>query len=182
LVDLLEQPESESDVQVARAEMLGHPQVQELIAGTSAWGDRSLKRHNHAGHPIYKFSTLADFGTRADDDGLPVSIAAMKARQAPEGAWQTVVNIPTWFGGSGKDDWHWMVCNAPTLLYCLLAFGLDGGPHVLKAVEHLMGMPGSTQALPFWRRHRLPEAQIPIRVVRHAARGGRAQPIRVRPP
>ncbi len=52
LVDLLEQPESEPDVQVARAEMLGHPQVQQLIAGTSAWGDRSLKRHNDAGHPI----------------------------------------------------------------------------------------------------------------------------------
>jgi len=140
LVDLLEQPESAAEVQVARAEMLGHPQVQELITSTSTWGDRPLKRHNDAGHPIYKLSTLADFGLRADDVGLPDIIAALMAHQAAEGALQTVVNIPARFGGSGEDEWSWMACDAPTLLYSLLAFGLDGDPRVQKAVEHLVDL------------------------------------------
>ena len=140
LVDLLEQPEGDAKVQAARADMLGHPRVQDLIASASGWGDRPLKRHNDASHPIYAFSTLADFGLRTDDDGMSGSIAAMMAHQAPSGAWQTVVNIPARFGGSGEDQWSWMACDAPTLLYSLLAFGLDGDPRVQKAVEHLAGL------------------------------------------
>lgn len=138
LVDLLDRPEDESGVQAARAEMLGHPQVQELIASASTWGKHPLKRHNDAGHPIYKFSTLADFGARAGDAGMSGGIDAVLAHQAPEGALQTVVNLPTRFGGSGEDVWSWMACDAPTLLYSLLAFGLGGDPRVHRALEHLV--------------------------------------------
>ena len=140
LVDLLDQPEYQIEVQAARGEMLAHPRVQYLITETTTWGDHPLKRHNDAGHPIYKFATLADFGVRAGDDGLSVSIGAMMAHQAPRGALQTVVNIPTRFGGSSEDEWSWMACDAPTLLYCLLAFGLGSDPRVQKAVEHLVSL------------------------------------------
>ena len=64
-VDLLNRPEDDPEVQTARAEMLAHPQVQALAAQAATWGDRPLKRHNDASHPIYAFSTLADFGVQA---------------------------------------------------------------------------------------------------------------------
>lgn len=140
LVDLLDRPEYGAEVQAARSEMLANPKVQGLITEMTAWGDRPLKRHNDAGHPIYKFATLADFGARADDDGMSDSIGAVIANQAPEGALQTVVNIPTRFGGSGEDEWSWMACDAPTLLYSLLAFGLGSDPRVQKAAEHLVSL------------------------------------------
>lgn len=140
LVDLLERPEDEAGVQAARAEMLRHPQVQALIGSASTWGKDPLKRHSDAGHPIYSFSTLADFGVRADDDGMSETIDAVLAHQAPEGALQTRVNIPTRFGGSGEDEWSWMACDAPTLLHCLLAFGLGGDPRVQNSLEHLVNL------------------------------------------
>lgn len=140
LVDLLDQPEYGAEVQAARSEMLAHLKVQDLITETTHWGDHPLKRHNDAGHPIYKLSTLADFGARADDDGMSDSIGAVIANQAPEGALQTVLNIPTRFGGGGKDEWGWMACDAPTLLYSLLAFGLGGDPRVHKAAKHLLSL------------------------------------------
>jgi hypothetical protein len=51
-----------------------------------------------------------------------------------------VVNIPKAFGGTGEDTWTWMLCDAPTLLYALLAMGLDDDPRVKRAVEHLVSL------------------------------------------
>jgi hypothetical protein len=139
LVDLLDQRPSAPKARAARIEMLAHPQVQALIAETATWGDRPFKRHNDASYPIYKFSTLADFGVRADDGkvtGLAAGIKAVLAHQSPEGAFQSLVNISKTFGGTGEDLWTWMLCDAPTSLYVLLPMGLKD-PRVQRAVKHL---------------------------------------------
>ncbi|NIO72730.1 MAG: hypothetical protein GTN71_27850 [Anaerolineae bacterium] len=140
LLDLLDRPEDDPEVQAARAEMLAHPQVQALIAEAATWPGYALKRHNDASHPIYKFSTLADFGLRADDPGMSAGIEAVMAHQSPEGAFQSLMNIPKRFGGTGEDTWTWMLCDAPTLLYALLAFGLGNAPCVQRAVDHLVSL------------------------------------------
>ena len=140
LVDLLDRPEDDPEVQAARAEMLAHPQVQALIAEAAAWPGYPLKRHNDAKHPLYKFSTLADFGVRASDAGMAVGIEAVMAHQSPEGASQILVNVPKAFGGTGEDMWTWMLCDAPTLLYALLAMGPGDDPRVQRAVDHLGGL------------------------------------------
>jgi hypothetical protein len=156
LLDLLDRPENDPEVQAARAEMLAHPQVQALIAEAAAWPGYPLKRHNDAGHPIYKFSTLADFGLRADDpgpalshalsevegavEGMAAGIEAVMAHQSPEGAFQSLMNIHKRYGGTGEDAWSWMLCDAPTLLYALLAFGLGEDQRAERAVEHLVGL------------------------------------------
>jgi hypothetical protein len=140
LVDLSGQPVDDPKVKAERATLLAHPQVQALVAAAAAWGQRPLKRHNDAGHPLYAFSTLADFGLTADDRGLEPAIAAVLAHQSAEGAFQSVLNIAPQFGGSGEDTWTWLLCDAPTLLYSLLAMGLGSQPPVQRAVEHLAGL------------------------------------------
>jgi hypothetical protein len=140
LVDLLDRAEDDPEVSAARAQMLAHPQVQTLMAEAAAWGDRPLKRHNDAGHPIYALSTLADFGVQADDPGMAPGIEAVMAHQSPEGAFQTLVNIPKAFGGTGEDTWSWILCDAPTLLYALLAMGTDDDPRIQQAIDHLTGV------------------------------------------
>jgi hypothetical protein len=148
MVDLLDRPENDPEVQSARAEMLAHPQVQALIVEAATWPGYPLKRHNDASHPIYKFSTLADFGLRAADpgpalsevEGMAAGIKAVMAHQSPEGAFQSLMNIHKRYGGTGEDTWSWMLCDAPTLLYALLAFGLGEDQRVERAVEHLVGL------------------------------------------
>jgi hypothetical protein len=137
-LDLLNQPETDTNVQAARAEMLAHPHVQTMMAETAAWGQAPFKRHNDAGYPIYKFSTLADFGVWAADPGMATGIKAVLAHQSAEGAFQTLVNIPKTFGGSGQDAWTWLLCDSPTLLYVLLKMGLNDDPRVQQAVKHLV--------------------------------------------
>ena len=140
LVDLLDRPEDDPEVVSARAEMLACQQVQEMIAEAAAWPGHVLKRHNDASHAIYKLSTLADFGARADDPGLRTGVEAVMAHQSPEGAFQTIVSIPKAFGGTDEDTWTWMLCDSPTLLYVLLAMDLSDDARVNRAVEHLAGL------------------------------------------
>jgi len=140
LVDLLDRPEGAPNVQTARAEMVAHLQVQKLIAEAATWPGYALKRHNDAKHPLYKWSTLADFGVRASDPGLDAAIRAVMAHQSPEGAFQSLENIPKTFGGTGEDAWTWVLCDAPTLLYALLALGLGDDERVRRAVTHLTGL------------------------------------------
>jgi hypothetical protein len=138
LVDLLDRPDDDGEVQAARQEMLSHPQVQHLIAITADRPTLALKRHNDASHPIYALSTLADFGIRAEDPGITESVEVVLAHQSAEGAFQTLVNVSKSFGGTGEDAWSWMVCDAPTLLYSLLAIGLGVDGRVRRAVDHLV--------------------------------------------
>jgi hypothetical protein len=140
LVDLLEQPDSSTEVLAARQAMLDHPQVRSLINEASNWPGYALKRHNDAKHPIHKLSTLADFGLNIDDPGLDQAIDRVLSHQSPEGAFETQVFIPKAFGGSDQDKWAWILCDSPTLLYSLLAVGLDDQPSVRIAVDHLAGL------------------------------------------
>jgi hypothetical protein len=142
LVDLLDRQDDDPAVQAARAEMLAHPQVQSLVAAATTWGERPLKRHNDASHPIYAFSTLADFGLQADDPGMAANLDAILAHQSPDGAFETVINLPARFGGSGEDEWSWMACDAPTLLYTLLSMGLGSDERVQRATSHLVSLVG----------------------------------------
>lgn len=137
-LDLLGLPEDAPEVNTTRVAMLAHPQVQALSAAASDWPGSALKRHNDAGHPLYALSTLADFGLRVGDPGPAVAIDAVLAHQSAEGAFQSVLNIGVTYGGTGEDAWTWALCDAPTLLYTLLAMGLGGDERVRRAVGHLL--------------------------------------------
>jgi hypothetical protein len=140
LVDLLDRPTDDPQVQDARSEMIAHPQIQSMIEGTADWPGYPLKRHNDAAHMIYKFSTLADFGIRVSDSNMAKGIEAVLSHHSPEGPFQIVVNIPKAFGGTGEDMWTWILCDSPTLLYSLLAMGLGEDSRVRRAVDHLVGL------------------------------------------
>ena len=147
-LDLLGQLEDEPQVSAARQDMIAHPQVRSLVAEVAGWpGDLPLQRHNDASHLLHKLGVLADFGLRADDPGMDGVLKRLMNHQSPEGAFQTLVSIPKAFGGSGEDAWTWMLCDAPTLLYGLLAVGIGkqalvqgDGDRVRLAVEHLVGL------------------------------------------
>jgi len=141
LVDLMGQPASDPDVIAARTEMVTHLQVQALLAAASTWGEAPFKRHNDANHPIYALSTLADFGLQADDPGVGVLLEKIMARQSLQGAYQSLLNISQAYGGSGEDQWTWMACDAPVVLYALLAMGLPAeDARLQRAAAHLEGL------------------------------------------
>lgn len=140
LRDLLGCAEGDNEARAARAEMLAHPAVRGLLAQAATWGQLPLTRHNDSGHPLHALATLADFGLCADDPGLEPVLDALLSRQSSEGALLTPLLVAKAFGGSGEAQWTWMACDAPVLLYILLAAGLGGDGRVRRAAEHLAGL------------------------------------------
>lgn len=138
--DLLDQPENDPKVRVDRQAMLSEPAIKNLIAQTAGWPGNSLRRHNDASHLLHTFSVLADFGIRVNDPGMEVGIQAILSHHSPQGAFQSLINIPKAFGGSDEDQWTWILCDAPTLLYTLAQMGLVEDARVRQAADFLVSL------------------------------------------
>jgi len=139
-LDLLGCSPEDDQVQADREAMLAHPQVRGLIERAAQLDSLPFKRHNDAAYPLYALSTLADFGLQAPDPGLDGVVRQVLAHASPEGPLRSLVNVPRVFGGTGEDGWVWMACDAPTLLYALLALGVGDVPDVQRAAAHLVGL------------------------------------------
>ncbi|MGC9393614.1 MAG: hypothetical protein ACP5J4_02020 [Anaerolineae bacterium] len=136
-VDLLCQPEDNLQVAAARQAMIAHPQIQALLGELAEWPGPPLKRHNDATHLLHKLVFIADAGLRVGDPGVERIVERVLAHQSAQGPFQIVVNIPTHFGGSGKDALNWSLCDAPSVVYALLKVGLGDDSRVHAAVAHL---------------------------------------------
>jgi hypothetical protein len=138
--DLLGQPEDESPVLEARQAMLAHPQVEGLLAELAEWPGSVLKNHKDASHLLHKLTFAADLGLRAGDPGVDQVIGRILDQPAEKGPFQVRVNINPRYGGTGEDQWAWMLCDAPLVLYAMLKFGLADDPQVQSAVHCLVSL------------------------------------------
>ena len=139
-IDLLGQTEDSSEVQAAREAMLAHPQIQDLVSELQEWPGQILKSHKDAKHPLHKLTFLADLGLRSGDVGVQRIVDRILAHQSSEGPFQVLVNIPTRYGGTGEDQWAWMVCDAPLLIYALVKLGYGEHSRVKLAIAHLIDL------------------------------------------
>ena len=139
-LDLLNEPADGSEVVSARESMIAHGQIQALLTELSDWPWPLLKSHKTAGHPLHKLVFLADLGLRIDDPGVGQVVERILGHQSDEGPFQILVNISPGYGGSGEDQWAWMLCDAPLLVYALSRFGMRDDPRVRAAIEHLVGL------------------------------------------
>lgn len=137
-VDLLGQSEDEAEVRNARHAMLAHPQVRSLLTELTEWPGKVLNSHKSAGLQMHKLTFLADLGLRMEDPGVEIITNRIFEHQSSDGPFQMPLNISESFGGSGKDLWAWVLCDAPVTLYTLLKLGLDNDPRVRKSVEYLL--------------------------------------------
>lgn len=123
-LDLLGETERSKDVKAARQAMLDHPRVQSLVDELRDWPGPTLNRHNDASHLLHKLVFIADLGLRATDPGVKQIVDRVLAHQSAEGVFQVKVNIPTHFGGTGKDQLAWMLCDAPSIVSALVKLGV----------------------------------------------------------
>ena len=138
-LDLLHQPETHPLVQAERESLLADARLQILVT-ESAWPGYALQRHNDARHPLHKLGVLADFGLRRADPVIDLLLESLLNHQSGSGAFQSLVNIPAAFGGSGKEDWTWLSCDAPLVLNALLALGCERDERIEMAIEHLVAL------------------------------------------
>lgn len=138
LLELDGRRQDDPDVVATRAEMAVAEPVRELVALAGEWPGYPLKRHNDAAHPIYAIATLADFGLDRSDPGIEAIADALLEHFDGE-AFESLLWLPRFLTKDAEDSerWAWMLCDAPTLLHALLAFGYGHDRRVLRAVETL---------------------------------------------
>jgi hypothetical protein len=138
--DLLDLDESAEEVQASRGKMLADPQVLQLISDVEKWESVLLKRHNDATLAVHKLVFLADLGFTIHDPGISEILAIIKSHQSTDGPFQVLSNFPTVFGGSGKDEWLWCLCDAPSVVYAMLKMGVQADRQVTTAVDYLVNL------------------------------------------
>jgi hypothetical protein len=139
-IDLLEQPESNSEVAAAKQAMLAHPAIKTLISELAGWPGLSLKRHNDAGHLLHKLVFISDLGIRNSDPDVDEVIKRITNLQSKEGAFQVLTNVSPQYGGSGEDQLAWMLCDAPSILYSLTKIGKRDNQAIQIAARHLVSL------------------------------------------
>lgn len=139
-VNLLAQSESDPLVISARKSMLDLPMISNLIKEITGWPGPVMVNHKSAGHPLHKLVFLADLGLTIHDPGMDVMISRVMEHQESDGPFQMLTNIPVHFGGSGEDLWAWSLCDAPSILYALVKFGLESDVRVQRGIEKLVSL------------------------------------------
>ncbi len=142
LMDLHGRAADDPAVLATRRAMLDHAAVQELVETAAQWPGYALKRHNDSRHPLHTLTVLADFGLTAGDPGMAAVVDALLKTQSDDGAFQILTNINPRYGGTGEDQWHWSLCDAPVILHALIAFGLGAAPRVQRGIDHLLNLAG----------------------------------------
>jgi hypothetical protein len=139
LRDLEARPADDPAVAAARSELTAAEPVRALVERAATWPGYPLKRHNDAAHPLYALATLADFGLTREDQGIALVAESVLAHFDGEG-FETRLWLPRFLTRQAEDDerWAWMLCDAPTLLHALLAFGYRADERVQAAVQALM--------------------------------------------
>lgn len=138
--DILGQSEDDAEVKAARRQMLDRPPLRNLLIELEEWPGSTLKNHKNAAHLLQKLSFAAELGLNRGDANIEKICRRVLEHRSPEGPVQILSNIPTVFGGSGKDEWLWMLCDAPLILYALTKFGLGEEPGVREGTAYLTAL------------------------------------------
>ncbi len=139
-MDLLGEKESSSAVVSDRKEMLRDKQIAGLIDSLARWPGPPIKNHKQADMLLYRLAFLADIGIHRGNPKID-GIARKILISAPaDGVPRIPILIPKAFGGSGKVERAWALCDAPVILFSLARMGYGDDPTVRKGVNNLAGL------------------------------------------
>ncbi|HPH94936.1 MAG TPA: hypothetical protein PKW33_02795 [Anaerolineaceae bacterium] len=136
-LDLLDAAPGSEQAAADRQEALGEVRLAALVNELQDWPCVVLNGHKSAGHPIHKLTFLTDLGVTLADPGMAVVAERILSHRDADGVFQVLMNIPAHFGGSGKDEMAWALCDAPLLVAALARLGLGGDERVMQAASRL---------------------------------------------
>lgn len=138
--DLTDLSEDDPSLMLDFNEMASHPLIISMIKELQNWPEPVLKRHNDAKHPLHKLVFLSELGFGKNHPGMALILEKVMGLQSEEGVFKVLVNLPAAFGGSGKDECSWMLCDAPLLLYALSESSFSSHPELIRGLRYLVGL------------------------------------------
>lgn len=130
--------ENRKDTDVYFSEMIRDERIKEIFETCEKFHSTPLKRHNDAAHPIHKLSLLLDFGFDKNYPRMDRILNDILVKTDEKGYFTVLLSIPEAFSKKkfGTFD-SWILCDFPTLIYCLQKGGYADDLRVKKAVSNL---------------------------------------------
>jgi len=119
-------------------DLISDPKILNLVKEVEDWPGKAISKHNDPKLLLHKLSFLADIGLTIEFKPIQGIVEKIIKYKSKEGPFEVVLNIPEHTGGPGKDDLSWILCDAPSILYSLVKFGLEDDKDVHKALKFLV--------------------------------------------
>jgi hypothetical protein len=133
-IDLLGEKESSAAAVSDRKEMLRDGQIADLMDSLEKWPGTPVTNHKQADLSYHKLSFLAEVGVRRGDPKLDGIVRKILKQTPTDGIPRLPIQIPKAFGGSGKVENAWTLCDAPVILHSLVKTGYGGEAPVRKGM------------------------------------------------
>ena len=116
--------------------------VQSLLDELSQWEETYQDNHKKSQHISHKATFLVDIGVTVDEPRMQEFISTVLRHISDEGILQTRFIVKESYGGTGKPDWTWMLCDAPLLTYIAIKSGGLTREQAKPALEHMISLKG----------------------------------------
>lgn len=114
--------------------------IQVYLRDISGFHDILVMNHKNPDLPIHKLLFLLDIGFGVEVPQIENAVNQILSHKDKYGVYQSLTNIPTHYGGEGKDIFGWCLCDAPLLLLALIKAGIDYQQHIKQGVDYLLAL------------------------------------------
>ncbi|MDD1770074.1 MAG: hypothetical protein LUO79_03220 [Methanomassiliicoccales archaeon] len=138
-LDLMDEAPSSPLVLADRKAVLKDPRIAALVREVSQVPWPPLTSHKSAQHPIHKLGFLVDIGLDGPELGLDEFADAVMNDASDEGPLRVHSIVSPSYGGTGKMQLSWSLCDAPLMSWAVESLGYEG--KVLDSAKaHLLSL------------------------------------------
>lgn len=134
-LNLLHEPKK--DLAELKKAALSDARIRGFLRDVADYHSVVVSNHKNPDLPIHKLIFLLDLGFGMEVPEIAAAVGEIMRHKDGSGVYQSLVNVPPQYGGTGTDDYGWALCDAPLLLHALLKAGLDYQKHLASGVRHL---------------------------------------------
>lgn len=131
---------SDAELEGLKSEVLSDSRIKSYLADVADFNGILVSSHKNPMLPIYKLIFLLDIGLKTDVPEIDTAVGQILANKAKDGMYNSMMNIPVHFGGTGKNTLAWALCDAPSMLYALLKAGIPYDTHIRQGAEYILGL------------------------------------------
>lgn len=130
--------EKKEELVELKCKVLDNNKIKSYLSDITDFHSTLVSNHKNPDLPIHKLMFLLDIGLDCTVPEIQIAIDGIMMHKDKNGVYQSLMNIPKHFGGSGENTFGWCLCDAPLLLLALIKAGVDYEKHIKKGVDFLI--------------------------------------------
>ena len=123
-----------------KEQTLQDERIQSYLSDVADFYGTVVTTHKNPDLPVNKLIFLLDIGLGMDTPQIRTAVELILSHKDEAGVYQSLVNIPTHFGGTGENTYGWCLCDAPNMFRVLLMAGVSYKEHIRPGVQAMVSL------------------------------------------